>query len=62
MQTFKNLSALLSGQLLQSFRGHPDLQNLRDTHAHEVIKRVKVLQKKRGKTAPHTFRKSEQIG
>ncbi|KAA0713076.1 Zinc finger protein DZIP1L DAZ-interacting protein 1-like protein [Triplophysa tibetana] len=56
MQTFKNLSALLSGRLLQSSIEHPDLQNLRDTHAHEVIKRVKVLQKKQGKTAPSTFR------
>ncbi|KAI7807253.1 zinc finger protein DZIP1L [Triplophysa rosa] len=55
-QTFKNLSALLSGQWLQSSREHPDLQNLKDTHAHEVTKRVKVLQKKQGKTAPSTFR------
>ncbi|XP_051563455.1 cilium assembly protein DZIP1L isoform X2 [Myxocyprinus asiaticus] len=59
-QTFKSLSALLTGQRLQRSRQQPDLQNLRDNLAHEVTKRVKGLQKSQGKSAPSTLKQREK--
>ncbi|XP_058635362.1 cilium assembly protein DZIP1L isoform X2 [Onychostoma macrolepis] len=51
-QTFKSLSALLTGQRLQRYRQQPDLQNQRDILAREVIRRVKSL----GKLTPSTLK------
>ncbi|XP_043097189.1 zinc finger protein DZIP1L isoform X2 [Puntigrus tetrazona] len=55
-QTFKSLSALLTGQQLQRYRQQPDLQNQRDNLAHEVIRRVKSLQNSQGKLPPSTLK------
>ncbi|XP_026119502.1 cilium assembly protein DZIP1L [Carassius auratus] len=55
-QTFKSLSALLTGQRLQKYRQQPDLQNQRDNLAREVIRQVKSLQNIQGKLTPSTFK------
>ncbi|XP_016428703.1 zinc finger protein DZIP1L-like [Sinocyclocheilus rhinocerous] len=55
-QTFKSLSALLTGQWLQRYRQQPDLQNQRDNLAREVIRRVKSLQNSQGKLTPSTLK------
>uniref|UniRef100_A0A671NVI0 Zinc finger protein DZIP1L-like n=1 Tax=Sinocyclocheilus anshuiensis TaxID=1608454 RepID=A0A671NVI0_9TELE len=55
-QTFKSLSALLTGQRLQRYRQQPDLQIQRDNLAREVIRRVKSLQKGQGKLTPSTLK------
>uniref|UniRef100_A0A8C2JSX1 DAZ interacting zinc finger protein 1-like n=1 Tax=Cyprinus carpio TaxID=7962 RepID=A0A8C2JSX1_CYPCA len=55
-QTFKNLSALLTGQRLQRYRQQPDLQNQRDNLTHEIIRRVKTLQNSQGKLTPSTLK------
>uniref|UniRef100_A0A671T4E9 DAZ interacting zinc finger protein 1-like n=1 Tax=Sinocyclocheilus anshuiensis TaxID=1608454 RepID=A0A671T4E9_9TELE len=55
-QTFKSLSALLTGQRLQRYRQQPDLQNQRDNLAREVIRRVKSLQNSQGKLTPSTLK------
>ncbi|KTF81715.1 hypothetical protein cypCar_00030420 [Cyprinus carpio] len=55
-QTFKNLSALLTGQRLQRYRQQPDLQNQRDNLTHEIIRRVKSLQNSQGKLTPSTLK------
>ncbi|XP_016422473.1 zinc finger protein DZIP1L-like [Sinocyclocheilus rhinocerous] len=55
-QTFKSLSALLTGQRLQRYRQQPDLHIQRDNLAREVIRRVKSLQKGQGKLTPSTLK------
>ncbi len=60
-QTFKSLSALLTGQRLQRYRQQPDLQNQRDNLAREVIRRVKSLQNSQGKLTPSTLKQGKQM-
>uniref|UniRef100_A0A8C2BDG7 DAZ interacting zinc finger protein 1-like n=1 Tax=Cyprinus carpio TaxID=7962 RepID=A0A8C2BDG7_CYPCA len=60
-QTFKSLSALLTGQRLQRYRLQTDLQIQRDNLAREVIRRVKSLQKDQGKLTPSTLKQSKQM-
>ncbi|XP_042614149.1 zinc finger protein DZIP1L-like [Cyprinus carpio] len=55
-QTFKSLSALLTGQRLQRYRQRTDLQIQRHNLAREVIRRVKSLQKGQGKLTPSTLK------
>uniref|UniRef100_A0A672S6Q7 Zinc finger protein DZIP1L-like n=1 Tax=Sinocyclocheilus grahami TaxID=75366 RepID=A0A672S6Q7_SINGR len=55
-QTFKSLSALLTGQRLQRYRQQPDLQNQTDNLAREVIRQVKSLQNSQGKLTPSTLK------
>uniref|UniRef100_A0A9J8C6W6 DAZ interacting zinc finger protein 1-like n=1 Tax=Cyprinus carpio carpio TaxID=630221 RepID=A0A9J8C6W6_CYPCA len=60
-QTFKSLSALLTGQRLQRYRQRTDLQIQRHNLAREVIRRVKSLQKGQGKLTPSTLKQSKQM-
>uniref|UniRef100_A0A8C1Q973 DAZ interacting zinc finger protein 1-like n=1 Tax=Cyprinus carpio TaxID=7962 RepID=A0A8C1Q973_CYPCA len=60
-QTFKSLSALLTGQRLQRYRQRTDLKIQRDNLAREVIRRVKSLQKGQGKLTPSTLKQSKQM-